>query len=118
MYSYSQIIPRAGEVDDIAKAALFLVSDESSYVTGVTFPVEGGIMAGRVPEGDPEEIAKGFYKNINTLPKEDKEIMVKYFEERTQSEKEQVKKLDPIAREKTLAYIEKMEKIRKKIFEK
>jgi len=28
--------------DDIAKAALFLVSDLASYITGQTLPVEGG----------------------------------------------------------------------------
>ena len=36
---------RMGEADDIAKAALFLVSDDASYVTGVTLPVDGGWLA-------------------------------------------------------------------------
>lgn len=36
---------RAGEVDDIAKAALFLASDAASFVTGVTLPVDGGELA-------------------------------------------------------------------------
>jgi NAD(P)-dependent dehydrogenase (short-subunit alcohol dehydrogenase family) len=34
---------RMGEPDDIAKAALFLASDLSSYVTGVVLPVSGGL---------------------------------------------------------------------------
>jgi glucose 1-dehydrogenase len=34
---------RVGEVDDIAKAALWLVSDDSDYVTGTTLFVDGGM---------------------------------------------------------------------------
>lgn len=36
---------RPGETDEIGKAALFLLSDLSSYVTGHTMPVDGGWMA-------------------------------------------------------------------------
>jgi len=36
---------RLGEPDDIARAALFLVSDEAKYITGVTLPVDGGWLA-------------------------------------------------------------------------
>jgi NAD(P)-dependent dehydrogenase (short-subunit alcohol dehydrogenase family) len=36
---------RASQPDEIAKVALFLASDLSSYVTGVTIPVDGGITA-------------------------------------------------------------------------
>jgi 3-oxoacyl-[acyl-carrier protein] reductase len=33
---------RIGEPEDIAKAALFLVSDDSSFITGAALPVDGG----------------------------------------------------------------------------
>ena len=33
---------RPGRPDDIAKAMLFLASDDSSFITGVTLPVDGG----------------------------------------------------------------------------
>lgn len=36
-----------GEPEDVAKAALFLVSDDASYITGVTLPVDGGWLAYR-----------------------------------------------------------------------
>ena len=37
---------RFGEPDDIAKAALFLASDDARYVTGHTLAVDGGYLAG------------------------------------------------------------------------
>jgi hypothetical protein len=31
-----------GRPEDVASAALFLVSDEAAYITGVNLPVDGG----------------------------------------------------------------------------
>ena len=39
---------RLGTPDDIANAALFLASDESSFATGAVFVIDGGLTAGNV----------------------------------------------------------------------
>ena len=36
---------RPGRADEVANAALFLISDEASFVTGAALPVDGGITA-------------------------------------------------------------------------
>ena len=36
---------RIGKPEEIASAAVFLASDESSYITGIDLPVDGGIVA-------------------------------------------------------------------------
>lgn len=45
LFASKCLIPRIGEVDDIVNAAVFLASDESSYITGVNLPVDGGFSA-------------------------------------------------------------------------
>ncbi len=37
---------RIGEPEDVAKAALFLVSDDAAWITGETLIVDGGLLAG------------------------------------------------------------------------
>ncbi len=43
-----QVAPlrRVGAAEDIARAAVYLASDDASYVTGVAFAVDGGYVAG------------------------------------------------------------------------
>ena len=45
----SQPLPRQGQPEDVANAALYLASDRSAQVTGVVLPVDGGTTAGPPP---------------------------------------------------------------------
>jgi NAD(P)-dependent dehydrogenase (short-subunit alcohol dehydrogenase family) len=40
-------LARLARPEDVAAAAVYLASDEAAFVTGVAFPVDGGLMAGR-----------------------------------------------------------------------
>ena len=40
------LLKRLGEPEDIAKLALFLASDDASWITGSAFTIDGGILAG------------------------------------------------------------------------
>jgi NAD(P)-dependent dehydrogenase (short-subunit alcohol dehydrogenase family) len=40
-------IPRFGRPEDIAGCAVYLASDESAWVTGAAFPIDGGYTAGK-----------------------------------------------------------------------
>ena len=45
-FAKSQPIPRAGMPDDIARGALYLASDASSFVTGIDLLIDGGMITG------------------------------------------------------------------------
>lgn len=55
--SQMQPVRRAGEPLDIARMALFLASDESSFVTGSHQLVDGGILVGPRNSWDPETVS-------------------------------------------------------------
>lgn len=40
---------RLGDPKEVAEAAVWLCSDDASFVNGVSMPVDGGLTAGRVP---------------------------------------------------------------------
>jgi NAD(P)-dependent dehydrogenase (short-subunit alcohol dehydrogenase family) len=44
LFATVQVIPRAGQTDDIAKAAVYLATDAASFVTGHDLVVEGGLV--------------------------------------------------------------------------
>ena len=44
-YKHTQLIKRHGRSEDIAHAAVFLASDESSFITGTVLDVSGGAVA-------------------------------------------------------------------------
>jgi meso-butanediol dehydrogenase / (S,S)-butanediol dehydrogenase / diacetyl reductase len=53
------LIKRVGQPEEVARAALFLVSDEAAYVTGTNFVIDGGWTAsGGLGRPDPELGAK------------------------------------------------------------
>jgi NAD(P)-dependent dehydrogenase (short-subunit alcohol dehydrogenase family) len=45
----SQPLKRQGTPDDVARLALYLASDHSTYMTGAVLPVDGGTTAGSPP---------------------------------------------------------------------
>lgn len=46
-------VRRLGRPEDVAAAVVWLCSDESSFVTGATLPVDGGMLAGMPPFSRP-----------------------------------------------------------------
>ena len=67
LFASKCLIPRIGQPEDIVNAAVFLASDESSYITGVNLPVDGGFSAsggvGRPTSEVDEAVAKARTRN-------------------------------------------------------
>jgi NAD(P)-dependent dehydrogenase (short-subunit alcohol dehydrogenase family) len=45
VYERNHLTPRLGKPEDIAKAVVFLASDDASFITGQTISVDGGLLA-------------------------------------------------------------------------
>jgi meso-butanediol dehydrogenase/(S,S)-butanediol dehydrogenase/diacetyl reductase len=60
-------IARVGQPEDVAAAAVFLASDEASFITGVNLPVDGGASVGTRPdplvEAELEELVAQWMKS-------------------------------------------------------
>ncbi|MGE0386082.1 MAG: SDR family NAD(P)-dependent oxidoreductase [Gammaproteobacteria bacterium] len=52
------LVPYHGQPEDIANTALFLASDESRFITGQTFEVDGGMNCHGVPWADLQDMAR------------------------------------------------------------
>ncbi len=52
--AHAQPVPRAGQPEDIAAMALFLASEDGSFITGSDMLVDGGITLGERRSWDPE----------------------------------------------------------------
>ncbi len=107
-----QAIRRAGLPEDIANAALFLVSDSSSFITGETLKVDGGLLSGRIPQ-DPEESQERWVEMMKKLDPEDQKIMTERGQEGIKKTMENLKFLKPAIREKIIKRMQRMAAKRK-----
>jgi len=96
-----QAIRRAGLPEDIANAALFLASDSSNFITGVTLKVDGGLLSGRIPQ-DPEESQERWLEMIQALDPEDQKIITERTQEGIKKIMEDLKYIKPEIREKII----------------
>lgn len=78
-YPYAGMVPlgRQGTEEDIAEAALFLLGDGASYITGETLRIDGGFALPGVPEGWAQAypVETGFVRNSyeKMMEREEKE---------------------------------------------
>jgi hypothetical protein len=112
-----QSIRRAGIPEDIANAALFLASDSSSFITGETLLVDGGLLSGRIPY-DPQEAQEKFYEILQKLDPEDQNMMIEKIQEGAEKTMEQLKYLKPEVRERIMKRMQRMGERRQDILEK
>ena len=105
--SEMQAIRRAGIPEDIANAALFLASDSSSFITGETLKVDGGLLSGRIPQY-PEENQERFAEMMQSLDPEDQKIITERAQEGFAKIMEDLKYMKPEIREKVIKRLQKM----------
>ncbi len=56
MFDEMHPIGRVGTIEEVANVAVFLASDEASFVTGSNYEVDGGLAAkGEQPQDDPDQ---------------------------------------------------------------
>ena len=94
-----QAIRRAGSPEDIANAALFLGSDSSSFITGITLKVDGGMLSGRIPQY-PQEGQERWLKMVQSLDDEEQKIMAERAQEGMKKMLEDLQYLKPELRAK------------------
>jgi len=112
-----QPIRRAGVPEDIANAALFLASDSSSFITGITLKVDGGLLSGRIPQ-DPEDSQETWYRLLQKLDPEDQKIFHEMVQEGVQKSMEQLKYLKPELRERITKRMQRMAERRQELLKK
>ncbi|MBY8989253.1 MAG: glucose 1-dehydrogenase [Candidatus Lokiarchaeota archaeon] len=102
-----QAIRRAGLPEDIANAALFLASDSSSFITGVTLKVDGGLLSGRIPQY-PEENQERFANLMQALDPEDLKIVTERVQDGFKKVMDDLKFMKPEIRDKVIKRLQKM----------
>jgi NAD(P)-dependent dehydrogenase (short-subunit alcohol dehydrogenase family) len=102
-----QAIRRAGLPEDIANAALFLASDSSSFITGITLKVDGGLLSGRIPQ-DQEENQERWQAMIQVLGPEDQKILTERAQEGMKKMMEDLKFMKPEIRDKVIRRLQRM----------
>jgi hypothetical protein len=102
-----QAIRRAGIPEDIANAALFLASDDSSFVSGITLLVDGGMLSGRIPQY-PEENQAKWSEMMQKLDPEDQKILAQRAQEGMMKMMEDLKYMKPEIREKITKRMQRM----------
>ncbi len=110
----NQAIRRAGEPEDIARTALFLVSDDSGFITGQPIIVDGGLLAGRSIPPDPEESLNNYYEMVNSMNSEDKQIIVNSLQEGAKRSQNQLQYLTPEERDRQIKQMKEIAERRAK----
>ncbi len=112
--SNGQPIRRAGLPEDIANAVLFLASESSGFITGVTLKVDGGLLSGRIPQ-DPEEGIERWDKMISSLDPEDKKIISSMAKDGARKAMERLKDLTPQLREQEIKRMQRLAERRREV---